>query len=348
MKRSCFDKKIIVDNLEYYKQISCISFGISYNYFIDEEHGFSVIRQNLCWGFAGVERIRIMRKRKCILLIYMIVLLGLLVSCKKVIFDGKDKPLPTTPATKAPTAAASDGQVGQTPEDNSKPEKQPTDVPVQEATGTPLPTPTEAPVENTPPANNPSATSSPSPIPTASPVPEPLTAAEAGQLLLGAIGGAYRIEQSGAVETADSAYYLFTVSDDEHVYSPQIAVDARSRDIYYYYSQDEIAEFVNFPPDNLESAGQEEDEVTADDFSERDAVALLNKLSAADLGLPAALGEYTILVDEWTTMVYGLECYCVNAYAELENRKQLMGVYFVAIDGSAAYRSDMGDFILIY
>ncbi len=278
-----------------------------------------------------------MRKHKCILLIYMILLLGLLVSCKKVIFDGKDQPLPTTPVTKAPTAAASDEQAGQTPEENLQPENTPTDVPAQSMTGTPSPSLTDEPVAT------PAPTATEAPTPTAGPI----SAAEAEKLLLGAIGGGYSIEQSGAVETAGSAYYLFTVSDSEHVYSPQIAVDARSKEMFYYYSQDEIAEFVNFPPDNLESAGKEE-ESEADDFSAEDAIALLKELTAEDLGLPAVLDEYTILVDEWTTMVYGTECFCVNAYAELENRKQLMGVYFVAIDGSAAYRSDMGDFVLIY
>ena len=279
-----------------------------------------------------------MRKRKSIMLIYMILLLGLLVSCKKVIFDGKDQPLPTTPATKAPTAAASDEQGEQAPEENLQPEKTPTDVPAQSMTGTPAPSPTDEPVAT------PAPTATEAPTPTSGPI----TAAEAERMLLGAIGGGYNIEQSGAVETAGSAYYLFTVSDSEHIYSPQIAVDARSKEMFYYYSQDEIAEFINFPPDNLESAGKEEENEAEDGFSTEDAVALLKELTATDLGLPAVLDEYTILVDEWTTMVYGVECFCVNAYAELENRKQLMGVFFVAIDGSAAYRSDMGDFVLIY
>lgn len=276
------------------------------------------------------------------MLIYLVLALGLLVSCKKVIFDGKDKPLPTTPATKTPTAAASDGQNIQDPgenqqTENQQPDNRPTDVPAQGITGTPVPAPTDEPVVPI----------TPTATPTVTPTPGPITAEEAEQLLLRTIGGGYSAEQNGAVETAGSAYYLFTVSDGEQSYSPQIAVDARSKEIFYYYSQDEIAEFANFPPDNLESAGQEDAEPD-DGFSSEDAVALLKELTAEDLGLPAGLEEYTILVDEWTTMVFGVECFCVNAYAELENRKQLMGVYFVAIDGSAAYRSDMGDFVLIY
>lgn len=171
-------------------------------------------------------------------------------------------------------------------------------------------------------------------------------------MLLGEIGAGYEAEYTGDTKTGGAEYYLFTVSDSAHTYTPQIAVNANSKEIFYYYSQDELAEFANFPPDNLESAGGEDGKGDGNEgenaFTSQSAVDLLMGLTAAELGLPAKLSEYTILVDEWTTMVYGLECYCVNAYAELENRKQLMGVYFVAVDGSAAYRSDMGDFVLIY
>jgi len=278
-------------------------------------------------------------KQKVLVCIYSVLILALLVSCKKVIFDGGDKPLPTTPVTKAPTAAADVN-----PDDDKQSEQAPTSAPVQTATSTPVPPATEAPA----PTSTPVPTSTPTPLPP-TPTPGPITVAEAKALLLDEIGAGYEAEHTGAVDTAGAGYYLFTVSDDAHTYTPQIAVNVKSKEIFYYYSQDEIVEFANFPPDNLESAGGEESGSQEDDgFTSQDAVALLNGLSATDLGLPATLSEYTILVDEWTTMVYGLECYCVNAYAELENRKQLMGVYFVAVDGSAAYRSDMGDFVLIY
>ena len=69
------------------------------------------------------ERIESMGKHKYVLLIYMIVMAGFLVSCKTVIFDGKDKPLPTTPASKLP--AVSDNK-------KEEAEKQP-EKPVQES-----------------------------------------------------------------------------------------------------------------------------------------------------------------------------------------------------------------------
>jgi len=283
-------------------------------------------------------------KQKVLVCIYSVLVLTLLVSCKKVIFNGSDDPLPTTPATKAPTAAPA-----KNPEEGREPEQLPTKEPAQKATS--APTPTEVPAADVLPTATPTPvppTSTPTPLPTATPTPGPIAVTEAQALLLGEIGAGYEAEYTGDVKTGGAAYYLFTVSDRAHTYTPQIAVNANSKEMFYFYSQDELVEFANFPPDNLESAGGDENDGQEEGFTAQDAVSLLHGLTAAELGLPAKLSEYTILVDEWTTMVYGLECYCVNAYAELENRKQLMGVYFVATDGSAAYRSDMGDFVLIY
>lgn len=278
-------------------------------------------------------------RRKLFIYIYAALVLTLLVSCKKVIFTGNDDPLPTTPPTQAVNAGTQDGQ-GDT-QGTEQSGQSGTTAPVATAT------PTPEPVQQTTPTEAPTPTQTEAPTPTQAPVQKPLTEAEAKEVLLSAVGTAYDAEQTGEVTVDGSVYYLFTVSDAERTYTPQVAVNTKSREIFYFYSQDEIVEFANFPPDNLESAGGEEDS-SEDGFTSDDAVALLETLTAEDLGLPVVLSEYTILVDEWTTMVYGLECYCINAYAELENRKQLMGVYFVAIDGSAAYRSDMGDFVLIY
>ena len=282
-----------------------------------------------------------MRKnlRKVLIYIYAALVLALLVSCKKVIFTGSDDPLPTTP----PTQAVSPGTQGGQGDAQGMEQPGQSGMTEPEATATPTPEP----IQETTPTEAPTPTVTATPTPTQVPVLTPLTEAESKALLLAAVGNAYDAEQTGEVTVDGSVYYLFTVSDAEHTYTPQIAVDTKSREIFYFYSQDEIVEFANFPPDNVESAGGEEDN-SEDGFTADDAVALLKTLSAEDLGLPVVLSEYTIMVDEWTTMVYGLECYCINAYAELIGRKQLMGVYFVAIDGSAAYRSDMGDFVLIY
>lgn len=278
-------------------------------------------------------------RRKLFVYIYAALVLILLVSCKKVIFTGNNDPLPTTPPTQAVNPGTQDEQ-GDT-QGTEQSGQSGTTAPVATAT------PTPEPVQETTPTDAPTPTATATPTPTQVPVQKPLTEAEAKAVLLSAVGNAYDAEQTGDITVDGSVYYLFTVSDAEHTYTPQVAVNTKSQEIFYFYSQDEIVEFANFPPDNLESAGGEEDS-SEEGFTSDDAVALLETLTAEDLGLPVVLSEYTILVDEWTTMVYGLECYCINAYAELENRKQLMGVYFVAIDGSAAYRSDMGDFVLIY
>jgi len=260
----------------------------------------------------------------------------LMVSCKKVYFDGGNDPLPTTSATQPPTTAPDVQQ-----------EKEPTQAPVKEEQNEV--TPTAAPTQPLPTATaTPTPIPAPTELPTATPTSPPFSVTEAENLLLGEIGAGYEADYVGEVETDGNRYYLFVVSDNAHTYTPQIAVNEKSKEIFYYYSQDEIVEFANFPPDNLESAGGEEDAGQEEGFTAQDAVAILNGLTATELGLPAKLSEYTILVDEWTTMVYGLECFCVNAYAELDGRKQLMGVYFAGRRRNTTYRSDLGDFVLIY
>ena len=95
------------------------------------------------------------------------------------------------------------------------------------------------------------------------------------------------------------------MSDEERSYEPLLAVNAVTKEMFYFYSRDEIVELAEFPPDNVESVGGEEPSDEEEGFTSEDAVTLLKGISAAELGLPASLSEYTILVDEWTTMVYG-------------------------------------------
>lgn len=294
-----------------------------------------------------------MRKRVCLLFVYIGLMTVLFAGCKKITFGNNGEILPTTPPSAGqdkkdpqeglqpgkddPVAPDEENKItpGILPED----EKQPSAGSAEDnssETNLPKEEPTEAPL----PTQAPTATPSPTPL--------PLTGEEAKDLLLTTIGHAYEAEKTDSTELAGTEYFLFRVSDEERSYEPLLAVNAVTKEIFYFYSRDEIVEMVSFPPDNVEGVGGEESSGEEDGFSADDAVALLKGISAEDLGLPTVLSEYTIMVDEWTTMVYGQECYCINAYAELVNRKQLMGVFFVAVDGSAAFRSDMGDFVLIH
>ncbi len=299
-----------------------------------------------------------MKKRACLLLVYIGVLMVLLAGCKKITFGSNGEILPTTPPSagqdkndpedsRVPEKndpIKQEGEVKTTPEPSAEDKQEPTTSPSGATSSTDNSSLTNLPTQE--PVEDPSVTDTPTAAP--SPTPLPLTAEEAKGLLLTKIGHAYEAEKTDSTELAGAEYFLFRVNDEERSYEPLLAVNAVTKEIFYFYSRDEIVELVDFPPDNVEGVGGEESSGEEDGFSAEDAVALLKGISAADLGLPAALSEYTILVDEWTTMVYGQECYCINAYAELENRKQLMGVYFVAVDGGTAFRSDMGDFVLIH
>lgn len=272
-----------------------------------------------------------MKKRYGILILYILVLLVLFTACKKISF--RDDPLPTTPVLPSSTGKPEPTNTGE-PNENVTPQ------PGQD---------NEAGTDNTGEMVEPTAGSTCTPIPTVpTDIPTPtqkparLTAEEAKQLLLSRIGTTYHLTEGETIRISGLDYFLFTVSDDEVTYTPQLAVSADSRELFYYYSEDEITALTNFPPDNVEEAGGGES-----GFTSEDAIALLKRFSAKQLGLSFSLSEYTVMTDEWTTMVNGQECFCINVYEQLEGQKQLVGVYYVATDGSKVYRSEWGEFILI-
>ena len=65
------------------------------------------------------------------------------------------------------------------------------------------------------------------------------------------------------------------------------------------------------------------------------AVEKLKGLSAAKLKLPADPSKYTYEPDDWTSVIEGKECVCVNVLSADGLR---VGVYYVAVDGSKIFR----------
>ncbi len=254
-------------------------------------------------------------------------------------FLGKTTPEAPTPL---PTAAGTTATVTPVPTmaqvltevPSAAPEA--TTSPVTEPTATAIPAITE----NVSPTMEVTATVTPEPT---LPVSGDFTGAQAKQKLQNAVGEAYSVSEPEKSSINGADYYIFTIMDAEKTYTPSVIVCKQDGTIYYYYSDSEITEFSSFPPDNSEAGGTEDG-----GFSKDDALRLLEKISLEDLNLPEAITSYTLSVDEWTTMIRGEECYCINAYEKLADRYQLVGIYYVAVNGSLVYRDDMGDFILIY
>ncbi len=70
-------------------------------------------------------------------------------------------------------------------------------------------------------------------------------------------------------------------------------------------------------------------------LTEDEAVAYVKSISADRLQLPGDISLYRLEVDSWTSMIYGVDCYCVNV---LHPDGYMVGMYFVAVDGSVVYR----------
>lgn len=225
------------------------------------------------------------------------------------LFGGKDKvtptPIPTVAATSAPTA---------------------TSVPTATSTVTPTVTPTIL---------------TPTVGPTKTPTPEPMTGAEATNILDDYIDATiYTISTPELIYADDGKYYWFRISDADKVYSPDILVEAYTGVLYYYDTYSTISEFISFPPDNVEVI-----ETTGDIISQDQAISLLRELSTEELGLPSKLSAYMLTVDTWSTLSPdGNECYTINVF---KGQDVLVGVYYVTYDGTSIYKNVEGDFELI-
>ncbi|HBR04570.1 MAG TPA: hypothetical protein DEO62_01330, partial [Lachnospiraceae bacterium] len=87
---------------------------------------------------------------------------------------------------------------------------------------------------------------------------------------------------------------------------------------------------------------------TTQDFSSIDSENVVDYLKTYDhdsLSLPRKVDSYTAVVDSWPTIIDGKDCLCVNLYRD---GSELVGMVYVAKDGSAVYYTDeFGDHIKV-
>jgi hypothetical protein len=200
-----------------------------------------------------------------------------------------------------------------------------------EETITPSPTPTSTP------------TPTPTVTPNITPTPEePAYISEADaikniQKIIGERGYTIELlEDNLMVEGKE--YYKFQISDSLAAIEPDVIVDKVGGEIFCYYQDGTVSTFEEHP---LFTQTTKDPEETSHEFTKEDALAKLSEVPGKILNLPAELSEYTIIYDDWTTMVNGVECYGINAFAEVKDNKRVnMGVYYVAVDGSAMFQFD--------
>ena len=145
----------------------------------------------------------------------------------------------------------------------------------------------------------------------------------------------------------DKNYYVYQISDSGGPIEPNVLVNKLTGELSCYYSDGSTAAFSEHPLYAKPETKEEPDAVSSGEISQDDALDMLNKVSAKDLGLTEELSEYTIVFDEWTTNINAKECYGINAYTKAEERMINVGRFYVATDGSAMYKFDslLDDFV---
>lgn len=180
--------------------------------------------------------------------------------------------------------------------------------------------------------------------PTTAPTPEP-TPTEIPDLTLDAakkiVEGIVELEKY-SIELLDDhlmldgyEYYSFCINDaDGEAISPLLIVEKKNGEILCY--DDTGASYVErFPLDKTEAGGSTETMLSEDKAKEA-----LGKYPKESLGLEKAASEYTMSVDEWTTIVDGTECYGINLTEIVDGKERFRGTFYVAMDGSAIYSMD--------
>ncbi len=213
--------------------------------------------------------------------------------------------------------------------------------PVISPSGEPTPAPT--PIAMTP---APGVTITPTPEPTKEPTKAPvvyLTQEEGEMKLKEKVDTSmysYKLLDQ-VFELDGNSYFVFEMFQGENVVEPYILVDRVSGELSLYDKDGNLIPFTKFPIDASEKLEEDEYEVSMES-----ALSILKKIPKEKLGLLNNLSHYTIIADEWTTIVNTDVCYCFNVY-EGSEEGQLVASYYVSTLGTAVYTFDEenGEFI---
>ncbi|MDE7298444.1 MAG: hypothetical protein K2N94_06385 [Lachnospiraceae bacterium] len=204
---------------------------------------------------------------------------------------------------------------------------------------TPLPEPSGP--EDAEPTQEPSLTPSaaPTPTPTATAAqPGPAVSLEESEKLIEnafwEAGENYRFELADDdMELGGDMYYRYKVYYRNQAEAYALLVDRVSGKLYYY----ENGERTEFDGNRREP--EQDDKMTAEKAAE-----LLADIPASSLMLPAPLGECKLSLDNWKTVVQGVDCYCLNVFY----RDTLAGsIYFTETADTVYYLDEFGEFVRV-
>lgn len=274
-----------------------------------------------------------------ILLFLTIVVLAILYFRK-----GSDEPENPVPSPPPGQVTAGPADVTAEPEDpelsptvtvpasvTDAPTSAPPSVEPTEPTGPPEPTPTGQPEPTTAQEPTPEATKQPS---------SGIGTAEADEILADVFWEAgYRFTLSDSkFELDGGAYYRYDVSYGGKAQDYDVLVDQTDGELYYYENGsrrefDGLPEHTEPPKED----GEMDMAMTADAAAE-----LLKPFSYISLGLPAELDECSLMLDNWKTVVYGQECFCLNVFY---NGSLAGSIYFTETADHVYSLDEFGEFV---
>lgn len=278
-----------------------------------------------------------------LLVVTILMIIAAIVSWKKDQPDDSNTPTPkpTQSVSNDLTKAAEEKKPTKKPEKETKATETP--VPTKAAENEPENTPTEAPT----PA--PTATPAPTSTPTPTPVPEPepeVTLDQAKRVLEENFGNEYKFSLSDDhLYLNGSTYYCYFVNYNGKDQDYAVLINRESGKLYYYDGNEVTTQKI----ENSTGDGSEVGDGTGSDANEegmtaQKAVSSLAGLSAGQLNLPASLEECTVSLDQWTTMIDGNNCYCLNVFYQ----DSLAGIlYFTEEAEHVYYADDFGDFVKV-
>lgn len=205
-------------------------------------------------------------------------------------------------------------------------------------TPTPPPITPEGSVSPQPTDELPTPTLEPTPQPTqdAGEEEEPVSIEEAEKIIQDAFweaGEDYRFVLSDRDLTLDNeVYYSYTVYYRNKAEDYSILV-ARKNGRMYYYNDGVKSDY-----DGLlrEPEGAE--------MTEEHAKELLSDIPAESLMLPVPLEECSLSLDNWKTVVYGSDCYCLNVFY---NNVLAGNIYFTESADKVYYLDEFGEFVKV-
>lgn len=263
-----------------------------------------------------------------VLIAAVIILLGIGVNACRTENNTPDDSKPVNISTPTPKPGEDVREDDNTKDDvNGKADNNKGETEADNVTSTPVPTEIPADLISTP-----------------TPVPEPeyedasdalysMSIAECEKVLSKITGTGYSFKVTEKEADIDGTVYcVFEVSDLNGAITPYMAVD-REDGAVAYYSDGKLYDFTAFPPDNAEVP--DSDTETKDEASD-----YLSGFSKEQLGLPKELDEYALSQDEWTSVIDGNECYCINVFEKSGANGILTAVYYVSVDMTEVYRLD--------